>query len=333
MTRKGSIGAKLHSGSTMTRKSVNLTRNVTQSWVNLTPLFVKSAEIWPVSGSSLTRNGVLAPLDPFPGHADRGVFILKLVISRGRKSGHKSASYNTAMTVVNRYSEIGFSEVLSHLKPQSHYSDNQSPTSRSRQPSATISNQFPTKILDCLPTDRRLFADRSPSGRQPIANYSPTDYRTYFTFRNLISNHLESNRRLVADCLAWRDLHNLLNHPAFKRNSLHFYDHTWTVFMNTCWNFFWNEGDTIDYVNQLNNQSPTNLELLFLYFSIICIFQDQMYIHFVWQPCLVVDGCWCCIWKPLADQNCSAIINNHLPTIENHPEKGWLSEVGERLSM
>ena len=70
-------------------------------------------------------------------------------------------------------------------------------------------------------------------------------------------------------------------------------------FMNTCWNFFWNEGDTIDYVNQLQqpvaDQSPTNLELLFLYFSIICIFQDQMYIHFVWQPCLVVDGCWCCI--------------------------------------
>ena len=64
--------------------------------------------------------------------------------------------------------------------------------------------------------------------------------------------------------------------------------------MNTCWNFFWNEGDTIDYVNQLQqpvaDQSPTNLELLFLYFSIICIFQDQMYIHFVWQPCLVVDA-------------------------------------------
>ena len=35
-------------------------------------------------------------------------------ISRS-KSGHKSASYNTAMTIVNRYSEIGFSEVLSHL--------------------------------------------------------------------------------------------------------------------------------------------------------------------------------------------------------------------------
>ena len=60
----------------------------------------------------------------------------------------------------------------------------------------------PQSVADCLPTDRRLFADRSPSGRQPIANYSPTDYRTYFTFWNLISNHLESNRRLVADCLA-----------------------------------------------------------------------------------------------------------------------------------
>ena len=55
---KGSIGAKLHSGSTMTRKSVSLTRNMTQSWVNLTPLFVKSAESWPHSGSLLTRNGV-----------------------------------------------------------------------------------------------------------------------------------------------------------------------------------------------------------------------------------------------------------------------------------
>ena len=47
----GSIVAKLHSGSTMTRKSVNLTRNMTQSWVTLTPLFVKSDQIlghfWP----------------------------------------------------------------------------------------------------------------------------------------------------------------------------------------------------------------------------------------------------------------------------------------------
>ena len=58
LTRKGSTGAKLHSGSTMTRKSVNLTWNMTQSWVTLTPLFVKYAESWPISGSSLTRNGV-----------------------------------------------------------------------------------------------------------------------------------------------------------------------------------------------------------------------------------------------------------------------------------
>ena len=34
------FGAKLHSGSTMTQKSVNLKRIMTQSWVNLTPLFV-----------------------------------------------------------------------------------------------------------------------------------------------------------------------------------------------------------------------------------------------------------------------------------------------------
>ena len=47
---KGSIGAKLHSGSTMTRKSVILTRNMTQLWVTLTPLFVKSAKSWPYSG-------------------------------------------------------------------------------------------------------------------------------------------------------------------------------------------------------------------------------------------------------------------------------------------
>ena len=62
------IGAKLHSGSTMTLKSVNLTRN-------LTPLFVKSADGRPIPcRSSLTRIGSLAPTDPFPGHADPGVF-------------------------------------------------------------------------------------------------------------------------------------------------------------------------------------------------------------------------------------------------------------------
>ena len=64
-------------GPTMTRKSVNLTRNVTQSWVNLTPLFVKSTESWPISrGPSLTRNGVWAPNGTsFPvSRWTRGVF-------------------------------------------------------------------------------------------------------------------------------------------------------------------------------------------------------------------------------------------------------------------
>ena len=38
LIRKGSLGAKLHSGSTMTRKSVNLTRNMTQSWGHSDPI-------------------------------------------------------------------------------------------------------------------------------------------------------------------------------------------------------------------------------------------------------------------------------------------------------
>ena len=62
-------------GSTMTPKSVNLTRNMTQSWVNLTPLFVKSAESWPISGSSLTRNGVW-PQWTLSGSCLTGVFFI-----------------------------------------------------------------------------------------------------------------------------------------------------------------------------------------------------------------------------------------------------------------
>ena len=46
---------------------------------------------------------------------------------------------------------------------------------------------------------------------------------------------------------------------------------------------------------------------------------------FVYSFCMAaLFGCrWLLMLhrKPLADQNCSAIINNHLPTIENHPEK------------
>ena len=65
-----------------------------------------------------------------------------------------------------------------HVKPQSHYSDNQSPTSRSRQPSATISNQFPTKmfspqsVADCLPTGRRVVDNQLPITRRLIIEHT-----------------------------------------------------------------------------------------------------------------------------------------------------------------
>ena len=71
-TRKGSIGAILNSGSTMTQSLVNLLWNMAQSWVNLTPLFVKSAERWPNSGSLLIRNWVWLQWILFRGHL--GVF-------------------------------------------------------------------------------------------------------------------------------------------------------------------------------------------------------------------------------------------------------------------
>ena len=228
------------------------------------------------------------------------------------------------------------------IKPQSHYSDNQSPTSRSRQPSATISNQFPTKmlVLNRSPTVCRPIADCLPTGRRvvdnQIANYSPTDYRTYFTFWNLISNHLESNRRLVADCLARRDLHNLLNHPAFKRNSYifttirgQFHEYMLEFLLKWGWyNWLCKSAPTTSrrpVADQLRTTLP--LFLHHLHFSGSNVYSFCMAALFGCRWLLMLHR------KPLADQNCSAIINNHLPTIENHPEKGWLSEVGERLSM
>ena len=51
--------------------------------------------------------------------------ILNLVTSRGRKSGRKSVSCDSAVTVVNWYSEIGFSEVSSHLRHAHHTCENQ----------------------------------------------------------------------------------------------------------------------------------------------------------------------------------------------------------------
>ena len=67
---KGSIGAKLHCGSTMTRKSVNLTRNMTQSWVILTPLLVNLTDFRVIFDPEWS----LAPMDPFPGHGWPGCF-------------------------------------------------------------------------------------------------------------------------------------------------------------------------------------------------------------------------------------------------------------------
>ena len=190
------------------------------------------------------------------------------------------------------------------LKPQSHYNDNQSPTSRSRQPSATISNQFPTKILvlNRSPTVCRPIADCLPTGRRVVDNQLPITRRLIIEHTSHFGTWSATIWRVIADWspTVWRDVICIIfwitlpskEIPTFLRPYV-------DSFMNTCWNFFWNEGGTIDYVNQLQqpvaDQSPTNLELLFLYFSIICIVQDQMYIHFVWQPCLVVDGCWCCI--------------------------------------
>ena len=67
---KGSVGVKLHSGSTMTRKSVNLTRNMTQNWVSLAPLFVNLTDF----RVTVDPEWSLAPTDPFPGHGWPGCF-------------------------------------------------------------------------------------------------------------------------------------------------------------------------------------------------------------------------------------------------------------------
>ena len=67
MTRKGPIGVKLHSGSTMTQKKKKW-RGAGSIWPHH---FVKSAESWKNSGSLLTRN--LPQWTLFPRHVDPGV--------------------------------------------------------------------------------------------------------------------------------------------------------------------------------------------------------------------------------------------------------------------
>ena len=236
------------------------------------------------------------------------------------------------------FNPIKSSWFMNSLKPQSHYSDNQSPTSRSRQPSATISNQFPTKmlVLNRSPTVCRPIADCLPTGRRVVNNQLSITHRLIIEHTSHFGTWSATIWRVIADWspTVWRDVICIIfwitlpskEIPTFLRPYV-------DSFMNTCWNFFWNEGDTIDYVNQLQqpvaDQLRTTLPLFLhhLHFSGSNVYSFCMAALFGCRWLLMLHR------KPLVDQNCSAIINNHLPTIENHPEKGWLSEVGERLSM
>ena len=109
-----------------------------------------------------------------------------------------------------------------------------------------------------------------------------------------------------------------------------------TCFMNTCWNSA--DVSTIDYVNQL--QQPSRRPVADQLRTTLPLFLHHL--HFsgsnVYSFCMAaLFGCrWLLMLhrKPLADPKLlGRSSTNHLPTIENHPEKGWLSEVGERLSM
>ena len=76
---KGSIiGANLHSGSTMTRKSVNLTRNMTQSWVNLTPIICQVCRKLTKFRVTFDPERSMTPMNPFPAHDDQGIVLVDL---------------------------------------------------------------------------------------------------------------------------------------------------------------------------------------------------------------------------------------------------------------
>ena len=47
---------------------------MTQSWVNLTPLFVKSDQADQISGHFWPGIKQMTTMDPFPGHVEPGVF-------------------------------------------------------------------------------------------------------------------------------------------------------------------------------------------------------------------------------------------------------------------
>ena len=63
--------------------NTSITESDKSAWFeSLTPLVVTVCKkLTEFLGASLTRNGPLAPVDPFPGHADPGLFRLAYVFT------------------------------------------------------------------------------------------------------------------------------------------------------------------------------------------------------------------------------------------------------------
>ena len=127
-------------------------------------------------------------------------------------------------------------------------------------------------------------------------------HKSTVAFWNLISNHLESNRRLVADCLGvtifkppplgCQKKKKKLNVPS-ERKSYHFTDPYSTVSWIACQEFLWQWG--------WYNPPPLGLLTLCKSVSIALTIADQ-------QSCIFQD--WCCIENLWPTKNCSAIIKN-----------------------
>ena len=80
------------------------------------------------------------------------------------------------------------------LKPQSHYSDNQSPTNDNRQPSTTnYRPNFRSTI------GRRPVADQSPTNCQSLADRTPSEFRIIIKIWKPIGDWLSQNQRLVGN--------------------------------------------------------------------------------------------------------------------------------------
>ena len=85
-------------------------------------------------------------------------------------------------------------EKVLFLKPQSHYSDNQSPTNDNRQPSTTnYRPNFRSTI------GRRPVADQSPTNCQSLADRTPSEFRIIIKIWKPIGDWLSQNQRLVGN--------------------------------------------------------------------------------------------------------------------------------------